>query len=116
MPRFATLLLDLDGTMVDAFTTIHRSYSHILPKLGLPAPTMAQGGQAGAQAPAVLTNAQAGRRFKALVGNAVTGLPHFVETALTDPVTAAELGAPALVDVIAQPLQDARAPVSEWVA
>jgi acetolactate synthase I/II/III large subunit len=29
---------------------------------------------------------------------------------------AAELGAPALVDVIAQPLQDARAPVSEWVA
>jgi acetolactate synthase-1/2/3 large subunit len=29
---------------------------------------------------------------------------------------AAEHGAPALVDVIAQPLQDARAPVSEWVA
>jgi acetolactate synthase-1/2/3 large subunit len=29
---------------------------------------------------------------------------------------AAELGAPALVDIIAQPLQDARAPVSEWVA
>ena len=42
MPRFATLLLDLDGTMVDAFTTIHRSYSHILPQLGLPAPTMEQ--------------------------------------------------------------------------
>ncbi|MEI6463481.1 MAG: HAD family hydrolase [Verrucomicrobiota bacterium] len=40
MPRFATLLLDLDGTMVDAFTTIHRSYAHILPRLGLPAPTM----------------------------------------------------------------------------
>ena len=29
---------------------------------------------------------------------------------------AAEHGGPALVDVIAQPLQDARAPVSEWVA
>ena len=29
---------------------------------------------------------------------------------------AAELGGPALVDIIAQPLQDARAPVSEWVA
>jgi phosphoglycolate phosphatase len=42
MPRFATLLLDLDGTIVDAFTTIHRSYVHILPQLGLPAPTMEQ--------------------------------------------------------------------------
>jgi acetolactate synthase-1/2/3 large subunit len=29
---------------------------------------------------------------------------------------AAEHGGPALVDVIAQPLQDARAPVSEWIA
>jgi len=42
MPRFATLLLDLDGTLVDAFTTIHRSYVHTLPQLRLPAPTMAQ--------------------------------------------------------------------------
>jgi len=29
---------------------------------------------------------------------------------------AAEYGGPALVDVIAQPLHEARAPVSEWVA
>jgi phosphoglycolate phosphatase len=42
MPRFATLLLDLDGTLVDAFTTIHRSYVHTLPQLGFPAPTMEQ--------------------------------------------------------------------------
>jgi HAD superfamily hydrolase (TIGR01509 family) len=42
MPRFATLLLDLDGTIVDAFTTIHRCYVHVLPQLGLPAPTMEQ--------------------------------------------------------------------------
>jgi HAD superfamily hydrolase (TIGR01509 family) len=42
MPRFQTILLDLDGTLVDAFTTIHRSYSHILPQLGHPAPTIAQ--------------------------------------------------------------------------
>lgn len=42
MPHYATLLLDLDGTLVDAFTTIHRSYTHVLPQLGLPAPTMAQ--------------------------------------------------------------------------
>ena len=42
MPRFATLLLDLDGTIVDAFTTIHRSYVHTLPQLGFPAPTMEQ--------------------------------------------------------------------------
>ena len=42
MPRFATLLLDLDGTLVDAFTTIHRSYQHVLPQFGLPEPTMEQ--------------------------------------------------------------------------
>jgi phosphoglycolate phosphatase-like HAD superfamily hydrolase len=42
MPRFATLLLDLDGTLVDAFTTIHRSYLHVLPQFGLAAPTMEQ--------------------------------------------------------------------------
>jgi len=42
MSRFATLLLDLDGTIVDAFTTIHRSYVHTLPQFGLPEPTMEQ--------------------------------------------------------------------------
>jgi phosphoglycolate phosphatase len=42
MPRFATLLLDLDGTVVDAFTTIHRCYRHVLPQFGLPEPTLAQ--------------------------------------------------------------------------
>lgn len=31
-------------------------------------------------------------------------------------IAAAEHGGPALVDILAQPLQDARAPVSEWVA
>jgi phosphoglycolate phosphatase len=40
MRPFATLLLDLDGTLVDAFTTIHRSYVHTLPQFGRPAPTM----------------------------------------------------------------------------
>lgn len=42
MSRFETLLLDLDGTIVDAFTTIHRSYCHVLPQFGLPPPTMEQ--------------------------------------------------------------------------
>jgi len=42
MSRFATLLLDLDGTLVDAFVTIQRSYAHVLPKFGVPAPTMEQ--------------------------------------------------------------------------
>jgi phosphoglycolate phosphatase-like HAD superfamily hydrolase len=37
--RFRTVLFDLDGTLVDAFTTIHRAYCHTLPKFGLPAPT-----------------------------------------------------------------------------
>jgi acetolactate synthase-1/2/3 large subunit len=39
--------------------------------------------------------------------------PHDLKPAFA---VAAEHGGPALVDVIAQPLQDARAPVSEWVA
>ncbi len=42
MPRFDTLLLDLDGTIVDAFTTIHRAYVHVLPRFGRPTPTMEQ--------------------------------------------------------------------------
>lgn len=39
---YRTVLFDLDGTLVDAFRTIHRSYSHVLPKFGYPAPTMEQ--------------------------------------------------------------------------
>ncbi len=42
MARFATILIDLDGTLVDAFTTIHRAYVHTLPQFGRPAPTMEQ--------------------------------------------------------------------------
>jgi len=37
---FRTVLLDLDGTLVDAFTTIHRCYAHTLPHFGRPEPTM----------------------------------------------------------------------------
>jgi phosphoglycolate phosphatase len=39
---FRTILFDLDGTLVDAFTTIHRTYQHTLPQFGYPAPTMAE--------------------------------------------------------------------------
>jgi phosphoglycolate phosphatase len=42
MPRFETILLDLDGTIVDAFETIHRAYVHTLPLFGRPAPTIDQ--------------------------------------------------------------------------
>lgn len=42
MHRFRTVLFDLDGTLVDAFTTIHRAYCHTLPHFGLPAPTKEQ--------------------------------------------------------------------------
>lgn len=42
MSRFETLLLDLDGTTVDAFTTIHRAYVHTLPLFGRPAPSIEQ--------------------------------------------------------------------------
>lgn len=39
---FRTVLLDLDGTLVDAFTSIHRSYVHTLPQFGRPAPSLAE--------------------------------------------------------------------------
>jgi phosphoglycolate phosphatase len=42
MPRFDTILFDLDGTLVDHFAAIHRSHSHTMQQLGLPAPTMTQ--------------------------------------------------------------------------
>ena len=37
--RYQTVLFDLDGTLLDHLTAIHRSYAHTLPQLGLPAPT-----------------------------------------------------------------------------
>jgi phosphoglycolate phosphatase len=42
MHRFRTVLFDLDGTLVDAFTTLHRAYCHTLPQFGLPAPSLEQ--------------------------------------------------------------------------
>lgn len=42
MRRFQTILFDLDGTLVDAFTTIHRAYVHTLPQFGRPVPSMAE--------------------------------------------------------------------------
>ena len=42
MLPFRTVLFDLDGTLVDAFTTIHRAYCHTLPQFGFPAPTAEQ--------------------------------------------------------------------------
>jgi len=39
MHRYRCVLFDLDGTLVDAFTTLHRAYCHTLPLFGLPEPT-----------------------------------------------------------------------------
>jgi len=37
-----TVFFDLDGTLIDHFSAIHRSYVHTLPQLGLPEPTLGQ--------------------------------------------------------------------------
>lgn len=36
------IFFDLDGTLIDHFRAIHRSYAHTLPRLGLPAPSYAE--------------------------------------------------------------------------
>lgn len=40
--QLRTAFFDLDGTLVDHFAAIHRSYVHTLPQLGLQAPTLTQ--------------------------------------------------------------------------
>ena len=40
--QFRTVLFDLDGTLIDHFTAIHRCHSYTLRQLGLPEPTMAR--------------------------------------------------------------------------
>ncbi|MFI5356136.1 MAG: HAD family hydrolase [Opitutales bacterium] len=37
---FRTFLFDLDGTLIDAFTTIYRAYQHTLPQFGRTAPSL----------------------------------------------------------------------------
>lgn len=39
---YDTFLFDLDGTLIDHFTAIHRAHSYTMRQLGLPAPTLAQ--------------------------------------------------------------------------
>jgi len=38
----ATVLFDLDGTLIDHFKAIHRCHAHTMQQLGLPAPSMNQ--------------------------------------------------------------------------
>lgn len=40
--RYACVLFDLDGTLIDHFKAIHRCHTHAMTTLGLPAPTMRQ--------------------------------------------------------------------------
>ena len=40
--QFRTVLFDLDGTLIDHFTAIHRCHSYTMRQLGLPEPTMAR--------------------------------------------------------------------------
>lgn len=81
------ILFDLDGTLIDHFRAIHRSYCHTLPRLGLPAPSYAEvraavgGGLERAMlrfvAPALLEEALAIYRdyFDATMLDDVTALP-----------------------------------------
>jgi phosphoglycolate phosphatase-like HAD superfamily hydrolase len=39
-PLIPAVLFDLDGTLVDAFPTLHRAYGYTLPQFGRPAPTL----------------------------------------------------------------------------
>ena len=39
---FHTVLFDLDGTLIDHFSAIHRSHTHTMLRLGLPAPAPAR--------------------------------------------------------------------------
>ncbi|MES2694723.1 MAG: HAD family hydrolase [Verrucomicrobiota bacterium] len=83
--RFATLLLDLDGTIVDAFTTIHRTYCHVLPQFGLPAPTMEQVRRSVGGG---LENAMRHFLPEAQIAEAVRRHLAYTETILLDDVTA----------------------------
>ena len=38
--RYTTVLFDLDGTLIDHFTAIHRCHAYAMRQLGLPEPTM----------------------------------------------------------------------------
>ncbi len=40
--RFRTFLFDLDGTLIDHFSAIHRCHAYAMRQLGLPEPTLAQ--------------------------------------------------------------------------
>jgi phosphoglycolate phosphatase len=40
--RFRTFLFDLDGTLIDHFSAIHRCHAYAMRRLGLPEPTLAQ--------------------------------------------------------------------------
>ena len=40
--RHRTVLFDLDGTLIDHFSAIHRCHAHTLRQLGLPEPTLAE--------------------------------------------------------------------------
>jgi phosphoglycolate phosphatase-like HAD superfamily hydrolase len=42
MDRFDTFLFDLDGTLIDQFAAIHRSYIHMMAQMGLSPPSMTE--------------------------------------------------------------------------
>jgi phosphoglycolate phosphatase len=84
MLPFHTFLFDLDGTLIDHFAAIHRSHSHAMTELGLPAPTMAE---VRAAVGGGLENAIARLAGPALVARALPIYREYWDRTMLDDVT-----------------------------
>lgn len=71
--RFRTVLFDLDGTLIDHFSAIHRCHAYAMRRLGRPEPTLAEVRAAVGGGLDEAIARLAGRE------NVAAALPHFIE-------------------------------------